>query len=103
VSILPILEPSLALLVRQTVLTRLVEGRHGGSLVSRGGTLEPHAKAVAKYALVELRNLNPAEELSDAETALLRGISLDTLKTEKEERKLTENNAKENRRNFGGK
>ena len=102
-SILPLLESAVAIQVGQLVLKRLASGHHGGSLVARGDSLKSPQMAVVKYALVELRNLNPMEELSDPETALLRGISLDTLKSEKEAKKLAEINEKENRRKLGGK
>lgn len=93
-SILPLLDPDTASAVRKTVVQRLASGRHDGALISPKSAPEPGLKIIAKYALIEIRHLNPMEELSDSELALLRGISLDTLKREKTSEDLAENNAK---------
>jgi hypothetical protein len=78
-SILPLLDPGTASEVRKLVVQRIAAGKRDGALISPKGHTEPERKPLVKYALVEIRNLNPLEALSDAETALLMGISLDTL------------------------
>ena len=93
-SILPLLDDAQAVIVRKLVIKRLAAGRHDGSLVSAKDSLTPKDEANAKYALIEIRLLNPVEELSEPETALLRGISLDTLQREKAAENLAGLNAK---------
>ena len=93
-SILPLLDPDTAAQVRKTVVHRLAAGKHDGALLNGKTILDPGFRIVAKFALIEIRSLNPCEELSEAEIALLRGISLDTLQREKSSEKLAVLNAK---------
>jgi hypothetical protein len=83
--------PDLLEQVEEAVVQRLATGRHKGSLVN-----DATPKDVAKYALIMIRQINPLEELSDPETALLRGISTDTLEREKAAEKQAVLNAKAN-------
>ena len=84
-SILNLLDARVAAEVQALVLQRLASGHHGAALVGQK-PLDAEKRVLAKYALMEIRRMNPLEELSDPETALLRGISLSTFKLEKSAR-----------------
>lgn len=84
-SVLDIIAPSLTPKVRNLAMGRLLGGE---ALITAGEKVSEEDRSARKLAIILVRQINPHEDLNEAEEALLRGMSLKALRAAKQAKTL---------------